>query len=242
MHKSKGYRKFMSRMRNFAEDIEVLDDFCKNIPAFSTGNKLFDGMTVKHPHLSKRQNTQHNRILVSTHLKHTLYVSLIKEIYEEVMLYLGYTLSCGALTSNDPKRLVGNDQKINMNANDILSLDKMEDVVYKIMQDIFRKLENKRDTLLLINELNKRLGLDIDEEIVGRAMPYLQARHQIVHSDGFVDEEYKQLYPNIELTVEDCIKLNSKVMKSAFVAIKNLVEEFEKKMSAKHYFQEVEYT
>ena len=37
MQKSKGYRKFDSRLKNFQEDIETLDVFCKNIPVFSTG-------------------------------------------------------------------------------------------------------------------------------------------------------------------------------------------------------------
>lgn len=241
MQKSKGYRKFDSRLKNFQEDIETLDVFCKNIPVFSTGETLFDGVTVKHPCLKRRQNTQHNRILVSTHLKHTLYVSLVKEIYEEVMLFLGYTLTCGALTFDNPTRLVGNDQKVNMNANDILSLDCKADIVSRIMQDIFRKLENKRDTLLLINELNSRLGLEVSEDVISKAIPYLQSRHKFVHADGLVDKEFKLLYPTIQLTNDGYIKLNSMIMKSAFTAIKNLVEEFERKMSEKHYFPAEEY-
>ncbi|MFR4080366.1 MAG: hypothetical protein ACLUNW_09730 [Prevotella sp.] len=173
MHKSKGFRKFASRLKNFQEDIEVLDVFCKNISSFSTSGNIFDGVTKKHPNLVKRKNSQHDRILVSTHLKHTLYVSLIKEIYEELMIYLGYVLTCGALSAPDPVNLVGKEQKINMSANDILSLKSIEDVVAKIMQDIFRKIENKRDTLLLVKELNNRLGLDIEGEIIDKAMPYL---------------------------------------------------------------------
>lgn len=34
MHKSKGFRKFVSRLKNFSEDIETLDVFCKNIASF----------------------------------------------------------------------------------------------------------------------------------------------------------------------------------------------------------------
>ncbi len=56
-----------------------------------------------------------------------------------------------------------------------MALDSKEDIVARIMRDIFRKLENKRDTLLLIRELNERLGLDIDQGIVEKAMPYLDA-------------------------------------------------------------------
>lgn len=64
---------------------------------------------------------------------------------------------------------------MNRRSIDILALDSKEDIVARIMRDIFRKLENKRDTLLLIRELNERLGLDIDQGIVEKAMPYLDA-------------------------------------------------------------------
>lgn len=241
MHKSRGFRKFVSRLKNFSEDIETLDVFCKNIASFSNEETLFDGVTMKYPNLSKRQPTQHNRILVSTHLKHTLYISLIKELYEELMIYLGYILTCGALSSPDPSRLVGSEQKVNMNANDILSLDSKEDIVARIMYDIFRKLENKRDTLLLIRELNERLGLDIDQGIVEKAMPYLDARHKFVHADGLVDDTYKGLYPNIKLDDDGYIKLNHTIMRSAFFSIKSLADEFEKKMTSKNYFPQIEY-
>lgn len=241
MHKSKGFRKFVSRLKNFSEDMETLDVFCKNIASFSNDETLFNGVTMKHPNLNKRQPTRHNRILVSTHLKHTLYVSLIKELYEELMIYLNYILTCSALSSPDPSRLVGSEQKVNMNANDILSLDTKEDIVARIMRDIFRKLENKRDTLLLIGELNERLGLGIDQGLVNKAMPYLDARHKFVHTDGLVDDTYKGRYPNVKLDDDGYIKLNYPIMKSAFLSIKSLADEFEKKMALKNYFPQTEY-
>lgn len=157
------------------------------------------------------------------------------------MIYLGYVLTCGALSAPDPVNLVGKEQKINMSANDILSLKSIEDVVAKIMQDIIRKIENKRDTLLLVKELNNRLGLDIEGEIIDKAMPYLQARHKFVHADGLVDDDYKKKYTNMKLTKDGCIKLNRKIMNSAFFAIKNLAEAFEKSMSSRHYFPKDEY-
>lgn len=241
MHKTKGFRKFVSRLKNFQEDIEALDVFCKNIPSFSTSDNIFDGVTKKHPNLVKRKNSQHDRILVSTHLKHTLYVSLIKEIYEELMIYLGYVLTCGALSAPDPVSLVGKEQKLNMSANDILSLKSKEEIFAKIMQDVFRKIENKRDTLLLVRELNNRLGLGIEDGIIDKAMPYLQARHKFVHADGLVDDDYKKKYANMKLSKDGCIKLNRSIMNSAFFAIKNLAEAFEKSMSLRHYFPKDEY-
>ncbi|MFR6389116.1 MAG: hypothetical protein ACLUNW_09725 [Prevotella sp.] len=45
----------------------------------------------------------------------------------------------------------------------------------------------------------------------------------------------------MKLTKDGCIKLNRKIMNSAFFAIKNLAEAFEKSMSSRHYFPKDEY-
>lgn len=120
-------------------------------------------------------------------------------------------------------------------------LDSREKIVTVIMQGIFRKLEGKRDTLLLINELNNRLGLDISENVINKAMPYFEARHKFVHSDGIPDEEYLQKYPQMKLTENGKIKLNKEIMQKVFTTARALVNEFERKMAEKGYFLPEEY-
>ena len=46
-----------------------------------------------------------------------------------------------------------------------------------------------------------------------------------------VDDDYKKKYTNMKLTKDGCIKLNRKIMNSAFFAIKNLAEAFENSIS-----------
>lgn len=241
MHaKSKGYRRFCNRLECFLEDMEVVDVFYRNMPLIEDENVIFKGVTSTYPRLLKRQANRQSRNLVLTHLKHTLYVSVIKEMYEEVMAYLGYILNCGALCLDEPGRLVG-DQKFQMSANEILSTASREEIVSIVMTNIFRKLENKRDTLLLVTELNERLALTIEEETISRALPYLEARHIFVHADGLADEEYKQKYPTIELTDKGQIKLNATIMHNAVAQIKALVTAFEQMMQTQNYFPESEF-
>ena len=236
MHaKSKGYRRFAHRMDCFLEDMEVVDVFYRNLSLLEDQNVIFRGVTTTYPRLVKRQANRQSRTLVLMHLKHTLYVSVIKEMYEEVMSYLGYILNCGALCFDEPGRLVG-DQKFQMTANEILSTDSREEIVSIVMTNVFRKLENKRDTLLLVTELNERLALDIEEEVINRALPFMEARHVFVHADGFADEEYQQKYPAIALTEKGQIKLNATIMHNAVAQAKALVAAFEQKMQEKHYF------
>lgn len=77
--------------------------------------------------------------------------------------------------------------------------------------------------------------------IVDKAMSYLDARHKFVHTDGLVDDTYKGRYPNVKLDDDGYIKLNYSIMKSAFLSIKSLADEFEKKMALKNYFPQIEY-
>lgn len=241
MHaKSKGYRRFSNRLECFLEDMEVVDVFYKNISLLEDENTIFRGVTSTYPRLYKRQANRQSRNLVLTHLKHTLYVSVIKEMYEEVMAYLGYVLNCGALCLEEPGRLVG-DQKFQMSANEILSTASREEIVSIVMTNIFRKLENKRDTLLLVNELNERLALGIEADVINRALPFMEARHIFIHADGFADEEYQQKYPTISLTDKGQIKLNATIMHNAVIQVKALVFAFEQKMQEKHYFPDVEF-
>ena len=87
--------------------------------------------------------------------------------------------------------------------------------------------------------IKERPGLDIDQVIVDKA--YLDARHKFVHIDGLVDDTYKWQYPNFKLDDDGYIKQNYSIMKSAFLSIKSLADEFEKKMALKNYFPQTEY-
>lgn len=243
MHKSKGFRKFNSRLDSFEEDIELTDIFCRNMDKITHENPdvIFDGVNQYHPKLKRRNSSNHNRILVSSHLKHTLYVSVIKEIYEELMIYLGYVLDCGSLTMEEPNRLVGNTQGVKFMANEILSLNTKEEIYGRVMSEIFRNLESARDTLSLIREINKRLDLGVSNEIIDAAMPYLDSRHAFVHADGLADDMFKRKYPNVALEDNGKIKLDKKIMKKVFSSVLKLVNEVEKKMSEKRYFPEAQY-
>lgn len=236
MHsKSKGFRRFIGRIECFVEDMEVVDMIYKNMSILEDPNTIFHGVTSTYPHLYRRPSNRATRALVINHLKHTLYVSIIKEMYEELMIYLGYSLNCGALTFDEPDRLVG-DQKFTMTANEILSTASREDIVKIVMTNIFRKLENKRDTLLLITAINDRLALELDEDVINRAMPYLEARHIFVHRDGIPDDDFREKYPDIELTEKQQIKLNATIMHHAVIAVRALTTAVEQKMKEHNYF------
>ena len=85
MHKtSKGYRRFQSRVKYFQEDLETAMVLFKNEGLLAGSAYIFENVSPNYqPCLSKRQNSSSSRLLVLGHMKKTLYIAFIKELYEE---------------------------------------------------------------------------------------------------------------------------------------------------------------
>ena len=129
---SKGYRRFKSRIEYFQEDMETIAVFLKNKELLVDENRIFKSVTENgQPRLFKRQNTSGSRSVVIRHLQNTLFVSVIKELYEEVLLYCAYAIDCAAQTSPEANRLVG-EQNVSFTANDILSKNDRKSIRYEI--------------------------------------------------------------------------------------------------------------
>lgn len=83
--KSKGYQKFKTRMVYFREDMELVDVLYLNKERIKSTDKIFLKVNAeKHPLLSGRDSTKGSRKNVMTHLRKSIFVSFVKEMYEEV--------------------------------------------------------------------------------------------------------------------------------------------------------------
>ena len=127
---SKGCRRFKSRIDYFQEDMESIEFFLMNKEYCAGNEAIFRLTTLKgQPKLSKRQNSEQSRTLVLRHLQHTIFGTVIKEMYEEVMSYFDYILFCVAsIGSITPERLIGN-STCNFSVNDILTKSTKEDII-----------------------------------------------------------------------------------------------------------------
>lgn len=238
---SKGFRRFKSRVEYFQEDMETVAVFLKNKETLADVNKIFKSVSeTGQPLLSKRKNTSGSRSVVLRHLQNTLYVSIIKDMYEEVLLYCAYATDCAAQTSPKANRLVG-EQNCTFNANDILSMPDRKSIVSLVISRVFRGLENKKDTLLLVSALNDRLNLGVSNETIANALPYLEARHKFIHADGKADDKFKADYPGIELDNEDHIKLNATIVQKAITSFKKLIAEYETALKSNNLFPQEEF-
>jgi hypothetical protein len=199
---TKAYRRFVQRIESYNSDLELCDlmvrQFIAKADSDGTLAEALGSNNLDHLHLGRRRNNEQSRKLSGYHLKSTLAVAFIKEVFEDFSEFLSETLTKAAMKGIDPARFIGN-VKLDLDAASILRAGNWDAVVKMISDALFRKLENERNTRDLIEKASVRINLQIDNAILSAAMPYLDARHIFVHRDGKADEKYRRDYPNIRL-------------------------------------------
>ncbi|WP_281838712.1 hypothetical protein [Cardiobacterium hominis] len=228
--KTKSHVRFFSRASHLDADIELADVFSllsKRKLISTTDNYIFDGVdSNKHPILAKRKNNDKSRKNAITHLKATLCEAFIKNIYENLTIYLSEILEAAVRNGFNPVRLIG-EHKTSFEANEILSAQKWDNVVSLVAKSVFRNLENERSTKNLIEKINNKLDLKIPENIIKEALPYLEVRHLLVHNNGKLDDKFIKNYRNFEHTNGKDIKLDYQLLQNARKAIYNLVNKID---------------
>ena len=232
---SKGYKRFKNRLEYFRTDNEVAEILLLNKEVLAGESSIFKRVTHdKHPLLFKRTNTVGSRNIVVSHLRKTIYVAFIKDMYEEVTEYIQYILQQGAMNGADSQRLVG-EHNIEMTANDILSKNNKKEIVQAVMSQIFRQLENKQSTMKLLSSIKRKLDLTIDQTLIDRALAFLEIRHIFVHADGKPDQVFLDKYPDIRLDNKERILLNSTFAQEAYMAIHDLILAIDREMIDRNY-------
>jgi len=199
---TKAYHRFIQRIEYYGADLELCDLLVRRFFAVpnsqATLAEALDSANDRHPYLGRRVNAQRSRLICGNHLKHTLHVAFIKDLFEDFSAFLAETMTKAALRGIDPGRFVG-DVRLDIHASEILAAGNWDAAVRLVSDAIFRKLENERNSRDLIRKASVRLGLQIDQAALDAAMPYLDARHILVHRDGVTDEQYRHDYPQIGL-------------------------------------------
>lgn len=235
--KTKFLSKFLARMANFDTDVEMVDIFKIAIHrgALSTEGAefIFDSVNeIQHPRLAARECTLNGRKKAVNHLKSTIAAAYLKDIYEDLTEYLSAVLKAAALNGLDPGRLVG-ESKLNFLASDLLKAGSWDGVVEMVSKSIFRTLEGERSTKELLQKMNLRLNLGVTQGAIDSALPYLDLRHLLVHSDGVADANFCKCYPALGATQGKKIDVDYELLQSAKKAIVSLVTQFDRKVVQK---------
>ena len=234
--KTKFLVKFLNNSAHMDADLELIDIIQVAIGhnrLNSTGSShIFDYVEPqKHQKLSSRANSDHSRRLAASHLKTTMRSAFIKSLYESTTIYFQDILKAATNKGLDVDRLVG-EHSINISSKDLIRIGSYERIIERISSSIFRQLENEKSTKVLIEKMDKKLGLNIGDEIIHAALPYLEIRHLLVHGQGKADADFCTKYPFIGAEEGKLIELEHSLINNARNAIITLVKEFDKKIVA----------
>lgn len=232
--RTKAFHAFEQKLSYFDDDIELIDVLRLNVTSGDLSethspNVLKKVNPGKHKHLSRRQNSDGSRKLIINHLRATLYSSYVKDIYEEVTHYLRTILEKSAANGFDSGRIIG-EHSFKINAKEILQSGNWEIIVRLITNSVFQALESEKSTLSLLDKIAKKLNLNIDDNLIKAALPYLEIRHFLVHADGKVSSDFKEKYPKIKITRDGYVIMNSTFISQMRDAIKKLIAAYDQQI------------
>ncbi|QND46981.1 hypothetical protein HB780_14685 [Rhizobium lusitanum] len=210
--RTKPYQRFIARVADYEADIELSDvlvtTFISKVKNSNHNIATHMGLSNQlYPKLASRINSHQSRKIVGIHLQKALYGSFMKDLYEDFSEFLQETIKAAAMKGIDYPRLLSG-SSVDMKMIDVLKAGSWDALLIKVSENVFRSLENERSTIKLIEKFNIKLDLKIQQNFVDEAMPYLEARHIIVHRDGKADAKYIADYAAIALDPKGKIKLD----------------------------------
>jgi len=225
--RSKALVRFLNRVARFDDDTELVDVFVRTIAAGDLtpdeGSRLFDHIEPSaHPRLAKAKATDHNRGLVVGHLRKTVYSSYIKDLYEDFTEYLNELVVSAFRKGLDPAQLRG-EYKVLVAADELLGCEDWDGALQVIAASVGNRLD-AMGTHKKLDFLDKRLGLTINSDLIDAAMPFVELRHLLVHSDGKADAGFCSKCQGLGAHLGESVKLTEQTTRDARAAITALVE------------------
>lgn len=228
--RTKAFHAFEQKLIYFDDDIDLMDVIRTGViqeELTEVGSKhvLKNVNPQKHNHIARRKNSVGSRKVLINHLRSTLYSSYVKDIYEEVTHYLRTILKKAAENGFDAGRIIG-EHTFKIDAKTALELGNWNSLVQLIADSVFQALESERSTLKLLDKLSKKLALNVKEATINAALPYLEVRHCLVHSDGLLSAEFKEKHKNI-VCKDGYVQLDYKFICNLRTSIRALISEYD---------------
>ena len=231
--KTKYLMRFLNRAAHFDADLELVDVLSLAVKAGRlvpvNGTSIFEFVDgTKHPRLAGRQPSDGSRAIALTHLKNTTYGGYLKDLYEDACKYFMELVKGAARKGVNPDRLLG-EHKVSFDANDVLKARSWDGVLQLVAESLFRKLEQERDTLKMVQALGKKLDLGLDQQIIQAALPFMMLRHILVHRDGVADQEFCSCCPSLGAEPDQPIPLSIRIVSAAREKIVALVRHIDER-------------
>jgi len=156
----------------------------------------------------------------------------INSLYRDFSEYLRGIL--GELYRIDPLMVVGKAPQ-SIQFQEVVKLIQNGCLEDKMIEDVFRKLENERSTIKLIERCLEHTSVVISDEIKNEAMAYLEMRHLHIHNGSKADQKYYDKYNDIvPVVVGNNLPANFHTISSAISAVSMLVFEIDRQLVSRN--------
>lgn len=232
--RSKAYHALESKLSYFDDDIELIDVLkrgIKNGDLTESGSRyiLKHVDPAYHTHIARRRNSAGGRTLIINHLRSTIYASYVKDVYEEITQYLRTILRQASQNGFNAGRLVG-EHTFKVDARTVLDLGNWDEVCTMVTESVFQSLEAEKSTLKLFEKMASKLALDVDLNLINAALPYLEIRHFLVHTDGKLSLNYMALHPHIPIKSNGYIDLNYAFINGLRISVRALMANYDREV------------
>lgn len=235
--KSKACHAFQQKLSYFDDDIELVDVLRTgvlegNLTDPASNNLLRHVDPSRHTHIARRRNSDGSRKNTINHLRSSIYSSYIKDVYEEVTQYLKSILKQASINGFNSGRIIG-EHSFKMDAKSVLELGDWNSVCRMVSDSVFQNLESERSTLNLFKKIATKLNLIVDDHYINDALPYLEIRHFLVHTDGKPSQDFIAKYPHIRRRSNGYILLDYSLICSTRDSIKTLISVYDQEVIVK---------
>jgi hypothetical protein len=229
---SKSFQKFRSRVEYLNQHLQIID------ASLLTTSRLLNKVEDKSDIISSSLNLDGEiydllnhpvndklRIINYSRSKNSEYA--IIELYNAFSNYLKDLLI--EFYQKDPEKIAGKAAGQSLSFNDIVGLGSYENISQKIISVVFRKLENKRSTVKLLDGILSHTKIELDNNLKTKGLMYLEVRHLIIHSNCKADDEFKRKYDQlIQIKADGKVPMKFDIVNDAIESLINLAKSIDK--------------
>ena len=236
---SKSFQRFRSKIQYIHQNQQIVDASIKTLNTKLNSaidktkditNELkiskTDYSTLNHPVNEK------DRLLSYSRSKLSEYVIL--ELFGSFSTYMRDITD--EMYRKDPIKIVG---KVTSGSTltyvEIIKLGSFDKIREKIVDDIFRKFENERSTIKLVDKILSHTDVTIPDSLKDTALMYLEMRHLFIHNKGKADERFKNKYSeNVQLKTGNKLPTNFKVVSKAIDTVNRFAKSIDEQLISKN--------
>ncbi|WP_287124316.1 hypothetical protein [Chromohalobacter sp.] len=213
MPESKTHQRFRSRAEGLEMYLEAMDAAARMAFNYlgqkkNQGKDIATALPINCNNYSRLNHPSSHRSRVYNFCRSKNTLSAIVEIFSYFSEYMRGILK--EMYEHNPMLVVGKSNKpLNLTFAEISKFNHLSEIQEKMVEDVFRSIENERSTVKLIDKIISDTGANVSNADKQCVLPYLEMRHLIIHNHSKIDQAFEAKYGH-QFSVRAGEKLPSK--------------------------------